>query len=242
MFPYPPHEGAAYGRGMTQMRAIRTAHFSPVAPALPITPARLREALASAGVRRPRILRGARTEVPFDARRLRTPRLTLRAYRMGDADDWFALQSEPSVIEFLPWPERDRRSSARHLRDRTRHTRLWQADDFLALALEHEGRVIGDVSLHLRSVPATTRSVEIGWVLHPSFSGAGFATEAASRVLQFAFDEVRARRITAVTDARNTRSVALARRLGFREQHSARHGAPESVFHLEQRSPCPLAF
>lgn len=242
---------------MTQTRVLGSAPFSPASPWSPthradhagqagqaaqagtserVRPriARIRDTLASAGLRRPRFLRGARTEVPFDAPLLRTPRLTLRAYRPSDTDDWFALQSEPSVIEFLPWPERDRRSSARHLRDRTRHTRLWQADDFLALALEHEGRVIGDVSLHLRSVSAATRSVEIGWVLHPSFSGSGFAAEAASRVLRFAFEEVRARRVIAVTDARNTRSVALARRLGFVEQHAARRGAPESVWQLDR--------
>jgi len=249
MFPHVPHEGSAYRQGMTQMRALGTARLSPEAtPWVPVRRpdhaapdghhrprlARIRDALASAGVRRPRVLRGPRTETPFDAPRLSTPRLTLRAYRTSDADDWFALQSEPSVTEFLPWPERDRQSSARHLRDRTRHTRLWQADDFLALALEHEGRVIGDVSLHLRSVSAATRSVEIGWVLHPSFSGSGFATEAASRVLRFAFEEVGARHVTVVTDARNTRSVALARRLGFEEQQSARRGAPESVFRLER--------
>ncbi len=247
MFAHAPHVRAAYRQGMTQMRAIGTA--APWKPA--IRPdhgvsghalsnerrrtllARLKDALASAGVRRPRVLRGARTEVPFDAPLIRTDRLTLRAYRPDDVDDWYALQSEPSVTEFLPWPERDRRSSARHLRDRTRHTRLWQADDFLALAIEHDGRVIGDISLHLRSVSAATRSVEIGWVMHPQFGGAGYATEAASRVLRFAFDVVGAQRVTAVTDARNLRSVALAKRLGFRELQAARRGAPESVFLLE---------
>ncbi|MDO9397032.1 MAG: GNAT family N-acetyltransferase [Herbiconiux sp.] len=188
---------------------------------------RLRDAAASAGLHRPRALRGPRTEQRFDAPVLRTERLVLRPHRVSDADaaDWFDLQSQPAVREFLPWPERDARGSARHLRDRTRHTRLWQRDDFLALAVELEGRVIGDVSLHLRTVAADHRSVEIGWVLHPSAGGSGYATEAARAVLDHAFDVVGAREVTAVTDARNARSVALARRLGFTAS-ARRHPEP----------------
>ncbi len=194
-------------------RSARPAHPFPLAP--------LRDRLASAGIRRPRVLRGPRTETPFDAPRIRTERLLLRPHRTADAADWFALQSEPAVRAFLPWPERDRASSARHLRDRTRHTRLWQKDDFLALAIERDGRLIGDVSLHLRSVGAAERSAEIGWVLHPSAGGRGYATEAASALLDFAYDVVGARWVTAVTDARNAPSLALARRLGFVEVRSA---------------------
>ncbi len=159
---------------------------------------------------------------------LRTERLVLRPHRLSDSDatDWFALQSEPAVREFLPWPERDAASSRRHLRDRTRHTRLWQADDFLALAVELDGHLIGDVSLHLRAVPATTRTVEMGWVVHPALGGRGYATEAAAALLEFAITAVGAQRVTAVTDARNTRSVALAERLGLVAQSTRVPGDP----------------
>ncbi|MCS5717968.1 GNAT family N-acetyltransferase [Herbiconiux sp. CPCC 205763] len=184
---------------------------------------RARDRLASAGIRRPRLTRGRRTETPFDAPSIRTARLLLRPHRMSDAVDWFDLQSQPEVREFLPWPERDARSSARHLRDRTRHTRLWQANDFLALAVEKDGRLIGDVSLHLRTVEAPSRSVEIGWVLHPAAGGHGYATEATEALLGFAYDVVCARWVTAVTHARNHASLALARRLGFVDVRSEGH-------------------
>ncbi|MGD8193155.1 GNAT family N-acetyltransferase [Herbiconiux sp. P18] len=195
---------------------------------------RLRDGLASAGLRRPRVLRGARTEQPFDAPVLHTPRLTLRPHRLTaqDAADWFDLQSDPAVREFLPWPKRSRQESRRHLRDRTRHTRLWQADDFLALAVDFEGRLVGDVSLHLRTVAATKRSVEVGWVVHPQLVGRGLATEAAEALLSFAFGTVRARRALAVTDAQNRRSIALAERLGFVETAGPRPAGAEAAFEL----------
>lgn len=233
MFAHDPPVNTSYGRGMTVSRALGIAQpRSRERPAALLH--RAKEALASAGVRRPRVLRGARTERPFDAPTLRTERLLLRAHRMTDAADWYELQSDTTVTAFLPWPERDARASARHLHDRTRHTRLWQAEDFLALGIEHDGRLIGDVSLQLHDVCASTRSAEIGWVLNPKHGGSGFATEAASQMLEFAFEVVRARRVTAVTDARNLRSVTLARRLGFREISGPSHGCPDSVFALER--------
>ena len=197
-------------------------------------PRRLRDALASAGIRRPRFTRGARTERPFDAPVLRTARLVLRPHRMSDADAWFELQSDPEVSRFLPWPRRDRRLSARHLHDRTGHTRLWQTNDFLALAIEKDGRLIGDVSLHLRAVGPADRSVEIGWVLDPAEAGNGYATEAARAMLEFAFGVVKARWVTAVTDRRNIPSVALAKRLGFVEVQAPHAGATpaDAVFLL----------
>ncbi|GAA2247996.1 GNAT family N-acetyltransferase [Herbiconiux moechotypicola] len=205
---------------------------NPLSERLRNTARSARDLAASAGLHRPRAMRGARTEKPFDAPVLRTSRLRLRPHRVSEADlaGWFALQSEASVREFLPWPERTRRQSERHLRDRLRHTRLWQADDFLALAVELDGALIGDVSLHLRRVAAEHRSLEIGWVLHPAHGGSGFATEAAQAMIDFAFETVGAQEVIAVTDARNRRSVALARRLGFTERSQAATG--DRVFAL----------
>ncbi|NYF12138.1 RimJ/RimL family protein N-acetyltransferase [Pseudoclavibacter sp. JAI123] len=119
--------------------------------------------------------------------------------------------------EFLAWPDRNRQQARAHLRVRMRSKILHRADDFMALALELDGRVIGDISLHLRAVASEVRGVEVGWVLHPDFQGKGYATEAAAAVARFAFEAVRARMVFAVVDPRNRESFRLARRLGFVE-------------------------
>jgi RimJ/RimL family protein N-acetyltransferase len=72
------------------------------------------------------------------------------------------------------------------------------------------------VTIWLRS-PAH-RQVEIGYVFHPDASGHGYATEAARRLVDFAFDELGAHRVFARTDPRNTASAAVLRRLGMREE------------------------
>ena len=153
---------------------------------------------------------------PVSSPLVTTPRLTLRTYELGDADDWFAIQSVAEVNHYMKWPSRDSASSLEHLRHRTRHTRLSQINDFLALAVERDGHVVGDVSLRLRAVHPEVRNVEIAWILHPEHSGHGYATEAASALLDLAFDELGARWATAFIDLTNVRSIAVAERLGLR--------------------------
>ncbi len=164
---------------------------------------------------RPRLLRGARLTSPVVAPVLRTPRLVLRPHRMSDAEAWLQIERDSSIRANLHWPERDRRQMITHLRDRTRKTVLWRADDFLALAVELDGEVIGDVSMHLRTVAPESRSAEVGWLQLSRYRGHGYATEAAEALLTFAFQTLGTRWVTALVDADNERSMALAERLGF---------------------------
>ena len=170
-------------------------------------------------IHRPRVLRGPRIDTPLRDAHLSTSRLVLRPYRLDDAADWYRLQRVQEINHFLHWPERSREESLQHLRDRTRHTTLQQADDFLALAVVRDGRVIGDVSLRLKVVPADSRTLEVAWILHPDHAGHGYATEAASAALDLAFDRLHARWTTAHIDNSNFKSIAVAERLGM-------HGIP----------------
>ncbi|MFF1877010.1 GNAT family N-acetyltransferase [Leifsonia sp. NPDC058230] len=146
---------------------------------------------------------------------LHTDRLVLRPHRMSDLEPWSRIENDPSIRRFLHWPVRNEREVRAHLKDRTRKTVLWQADDFLALAVELDGTVVGDVSMHLRTVVPESRSVEMGWLQLPEYRGKGYATEAAEMLLAFAFHTIRARWVTAIIDVDNESSMALARRLGF---------------------------
>ena len=58
----------------------------------------------------------------------------------------------------------------------------------------------------------------MAYVLHPVFSGHGYATEAARAVLGLGFDDLGLHRIVARIDERNEPSARLARRLGMREE------------------------
>ncbi|MEY9952397.1 GNAT family N-acetyltransferase [Leifsonia sp. EB34] len=155
-------------------------------------------------------------EQPVRAHELRTARLLLRPYRASDAADWRRIEDDEEVRLGLDWPLRTERQASEHLLARTAHTVLAEPGDLLVLAVERDGRVIGDVSLHLRTVAPETRTAEIGWLQLTAEGGHGYATEAAHAMLDLAFGELGACLVTAVVERSNTSSARLALRLGFR--------------------------
>jgi RimJ/RimL family protein N-acetyltransferase len=163
-----------------------------------------------------RALRGGPAlERPVFASERRTARLLLRPYRVTDELDWRRIEADDRIRSRLGWPHRTVAQARQHLHDRTRHTVLQVPGDLLVLAMEREGRVIGDVSLHLRTTAAETRTAEIGWLQLTSACGRGYATEAATAMLDLAFGELGACLVTAVIDRTNAESAQLALRLGF---------------------------
>lgn len=90
--------------------------------------------------------------------------------------------------------------------------------DALMLGVERidTGELVGDVLLMWHS--AEHGSGEIGYVFNPAFSGHGYATEAAHRLLHLAFDDLGLHRVTARVDAENHPSARVASRLGMRQE------------------------
>lgn len=154
--------------------------------------------------------------LPYDAEPIATERMLLRPLRMSDAADHAVYQGDAETVRYLPWPLRDAEQSRQHLEQRIRAVRLENAHDVLVLAMEHQGRVIGDLTLILAD-PANA-GLEIGWVLRADARGAGLAAEGARAVLRLAFDRLGAHRVVAQLAARNTASAALCERLGMRRE------------------------
>lgn len=158
--------------------------------------------------------------VPDDLLPIRTERLTLRAPTEHDLEAMLAYYSDPEVARYLlvpPWTEEAGREELSRLVSRQGIATPARA---LAVVVEHEGRVIGDVGLWASD--GTGATGEIGWVFHPDAAGRGFATEAAAAVLELGFARYGMHRITAQLDARNAASAALCERLGMRLEASHR--------------------
>jgi RimJ/RimL family protein N-acetyltransferase len=156
--------------------------------------------------------------VNLEGARIETDRLLLRRYREDDLDRLAEIQSSPDVARYLYWEPRTRAEVEPVLAQRIAETRLERDDDAVTLAVERraDGLLLGDATIFLRSV--ANRQVEVGYVFHPDAGGHGYATEAARALVDLAFSDLDAHRVFARTDARNTASAALLRRLGMRQE------------------------
>ena len=86
----------------------------------------------------------------------------------------------------------------------------------IVLALDLDGRVIGDVTMKFG--PSVNGQGEVGWIVHPDVSGQGYASEAAHAFIATAFLRWDLHRVFAQLDPRNVSSARLCERLGMRKE------------------------
>jgi RimJ/RimL family protein N-acetyltransferase len=147
-----------------------------------------------------------------------TARLVLRPFRDSDVEPLHDIRSRPEVLRHLYWPPATPEGTRDVVRQRRTMNRLAAEGDALVLAvdLRETGRMIGEVDLTWTS--AAHRHGEIGVILHPEAQRHGYATEAASALLDLAFDRLGLHRVTASTNAGNAASARTLRRLGMRQE------------------------
>lgn len=146
--------------------------------------------------------------------RRRTERLVLRSFRHGDEDDVLAYRRRADVVRYLPVEPMDDAAVCAYIDERLTATTIAADNDRIILAVEYDGRVIGDVVVGVG--PLADRQAEIGWVFNPDYHGRGLATEAARELLAMAFGELRMHRVWAQLDPRNLASARVCERLGMR--------------------------
>jgi RimJ/RimL family protein N-acetyltransferase len=162
------------------------------------------------------MMRSMPPRLPFTFEPVRTERLLLRMMTTDDVDDIHAYQSRGDVCRYLLFEPRDRAVVAEKVAQHAAATTLTGDGDYWQIAVEHGGRVIGDVFFTIKSVEHSTG--EIGWTMHPDFHGHGYMTEAARVGLRIAFETLDLHRVIAVLEPHNAASIALCRRLGMREE------------------------
>ena len=147
---------------------------------------------------------------------VRTARLLIRPIGPEDLPDLFAIRSQPEVARWLSGTATAYDAFAEE----------WTTSDRFdtTLALELDGRVIGDVFLRVtdawsqRETREQARGTQgdIGWLVDPAYAGRGLATEAAQALLAICFEGLGLRRVTAAAFADNAPSVRVMEKLGMR--------------------------
>jgi RimJ/RimL family protein N-acetyltransferase len=148
---------------------------------------------------------------------LATPRLLLRTFRLDDLPLYAALNADPEVARFLggALSSEESDSIAEWAQQTYEHERL----GLLAVERREDGAFLGMCGLHhQQSYPD---EVEVGWRLAREYWGNGYATEAATAWLDYAFGPLGLPRVISITDRPNVRSLAVMRRLGMVFDHEA---------------------
>ncbi len=145
-----------------------------------------------------------------------TERLALRPWRHADLDRYHALRGDPEIARFLYDVPLTRDEAADKLADL--RTEITETGTWINLAVEitATGQVAGDVGLCWRS--DEHRRAEIGYAFLADQRGHGYATEAAAALVDLAFSDLGAHRVTGHLDSRNRESAGVLERLGMRRE------------------------
>lgn len=143
-----------------------------------------------------------------------TDRLLLRTLSFADAEVLLDIRAQPDVARWMvdtdPWSDLGQAHAA-IARWEDEHRRGDGLGTWAVQPHTH-AQPVGTVGLH--EIPDSQGEIEIGWVLHPSAWGHGYAREAAGLVMRYA-TELGLPRIWALMWPGNEPSARVCRALGM---------------------------
>jgi RimJ/RimL family protein N-acetyltransferase len=149
-----------------------------------------------------------------------TPRLVLRCLDLDDAPFYLRLLNEPSFIQHIADKGVRTLDDAReHLRNGPMASYARHGHGLWRVERKDSGTPIGICGLIRRDV---LDDVDVGYALLPEFCGQGYAAEATAACIAHGRDVLGLRRIVAVVNGENARSLRLLEKLGFRYERMVR--------------------
>lgn len=139
----------------------------------------------------------------------------LRRWRVADAEALgrAVTESEDHLRPWMGFMAHEPQTRAQRRAMLAEREREWRAGGDVMLGVFLAGAVAGSCGLHRRLGPS---GLEIGYWLHPSFTGRGLATTVARLLTRAAFSLPQITHVEIHTDKANSASAGVARRLGFR--------------------------
>lgn len=142
--------------------------------------------------------------------RLETERLILREWTPADAEDLYEYARDPDVGPHAGWkPHEDVRESRKIIDELFRSNETW------ALVEKESGRIVGSIGLEQDKYRPEIRSREMGYSLGKAYWGRGYMTEAAKRLIHYAFEELKLEILMIRTGDANLRSRRVIDKCGF---------------------------
>lgn len=149
--------------------------------------------------------------------RIESERLILRRFRDSDLAAFVAYRNDPEVARYQSWDSIDELEARALIREMA-SARPGVPGDWFQFAIESKetGALLGDCALQVDG--QEPYKAELGFTLAREHQGKGFASEAASRLLDYAFASLDLHRVFALADCRNRPSWTLLDRVGMRRE------------------------
>ncbi|MGD2168756.1 MAG: GNAT family N-acetyltransferase [Chlamydiota bacterium] len=145
---------------------------------------------------------------------LLTKRLLLRQWKESDLSLFANINSDRRVMEYFPSTLSKKESDS--LAEKIQKELKEKEYGFWAIEVIGVAPFIGFVGLHYPDFQASfTPCIEIGWRLAYEHWGKGYAFEAASKVIDYAFNTLNLQELVSFTTVKNKRSRKLMEKLGM---------------------------
>lgn len=143
---------------------------------------------------------------------LRTERLLLRRWRDSDREPFFRINSDPRVMEFFPQLLSREESDTAIERIETHFEE--NGYGLFAVEIPNVAPLIGFIGLATVTFSAPfAPCIEIGWRLSADHWGRGFATEGATEIVRYAFEDMNLDSLVSFTTVKNVRSRRVMEKL-----------------------------
>ena len=146
---------------------------------------------------------------------LRTPRLLLRRFRQGDAEQMFRnYTSDDEVTRFLTWPTHTSEEGTQGYLDMV--LAEYESEKTYRWAIVFEGEVIGCIDVV--DMSERNERCEIGYCMGRKWWNRGIMTEALNAVMDFLFNRVGVYHIMARHATANPASGRVMQKCGMKPQ------------------------
>ena len=139
-----------------------------------------------------------------------TERLILRKLEMTDAEDLFEIFSNPEIVRYVTFrAHHSIEETKAELANKLLHQRLMM----WGIVEKTSQKVIGMISLYVKADKG-----EFAWNLNQKFWGKGLMPEAAQTLVDFAFNELGLKVLTADHFAENQKSGRVMEKIGMKKR------------------------
>ena len=160
---------------------------------------------------------------------LQTERLFINSPALEDIDDWHALHSDPDVMQYIDGA-RQRRTIRQWLKQDIAHQNKY-GFSMGSVFRKESHQFIGRAGIFYRNYEDNQPDIEIGYVLHKTYWGQGYATELVQNIIKWGFVNLNFTKLMAITHPENRASQCVLEKSGMKFSRRVQYQGSDCDFY-----------